>query len=80
MRHPALILSLSCLLLGGCAAFNRMEVHQQRNTTIGQELTDLKKAKDAGLVNDVEYDRTRNQILSWAEGISASGEAGIPAQ
>lgn len=80
MRHPAIALSLACLLLGGCAAFNRMEVHQQRNTTIGQELTDLKKAKEAGLLNDVEYDKARDQILGWAEGISAGDEAGIPAK
>ena len=80
MHRTAILLPLACLLLGGCAAFNRMEVHQQRNTTIGQELTDLKKAKDAGLVNDVEYDKARNQILGWAEGISAGGEAGIPAK
>lgn len=80
MHRPAIALSLACLLLGGCAAFNRMEVHQQRNTTIGQELTDLKKAKDAGLLNDVEYDKARSQILGWAEGVSASGEGGLPAK
>lgn len=59
--------ALAACLLGGCAAFNRASVTHTRSTTMGQELIDLRKAKDAGLVNDAEYERTRRLILAWGD-------------
>ena len=49
--HRLLTLSGLILLVAGCAAFNRMQVTQNRHTTIGQELVDLKKAKDQNLIS-----------------------------
>ena len=37
---------------------------ETRSTTTGQELLDLQKAKDAGLLSDSEYNRQRSAILS----------------
>lgn len=69
MRLPItlFVLLTACCLLGGCASFNRLSMAQHRNTTIGQELTDLAKAKDAGLINEAEYTKAKGEILAWAE-------------
>ena len=60
---PTVLLALVC---SGCASFNRVEVHHSRLTTIGQELTDLKKAKDQGLLSDDEYAKSRKDIFDSA--------------
>jgi hypothetical protein len=50
------------ILLGGCvAAIGNRE--GRRNGTLGQELIDLKKAKDAGVLSDVEYETQRAKLL-----------------
>lgn len=72
----AILASILCFT-GGCAAFNRMSVTQQRNTTIGQELIDLGKAQEAGLISKQEFARTRNQILNWADPEPVSTERAI---
>ena len=68
MTRIAIVLPLFALMLGGCAAFNRMELHRQNNTTIGQELIDLDKARAAGLLSEVEYAKAKQQLLEWAKG------------
>ena len=49
------------LAFGGCGG----APVEQYNTTVskGQELTDLKRALDAGAIDAQEYDRLRNAII-----------------
>jgi hypothetical protein len=52
--------------LSGCAwsigdGKGHANIHQ---ATKGQELVDLKKAKDQGAINDEEYENQRKQILN----------------
>lgn len=49
------------LLATGCGG---ADVHTQTTTTTtGQELMDLKKAYDTGVISEQEYDRKREEIL-----------------
>lgn len=52
-----------CVVLSGCACFNKGEFQYSRMTTIGQELIDLEVAKEKGLVTQTEYARLRQQIM-----------------
>ncbi|GMG86372.1 hypothetical protein [Biformimicrobium ophioploci] len=49
--------------LSGCVAGNEVKMEQVRNTTIGQELIDLERAKEQGLLSDVEYYQLKEEIL-----------------
>ena len=49
------------LLTTGCGG---ADVHTKTTTTTtGQELMDLKKAYDTGVISEGEYDRKREEIL-----------------
>lgn len=48
-----------CSLELGTGSTTRIE-----NATIGQQLIDLKKAKDIGALSDAEYDQERAKILN----------------
>jgi uncharacterized membrane protein len=49
------------LLTTGCGG---ADVHTQTTTTTtGQELMDLKKAYDTGVISEKEYERKREEIL-----------------
>ena len=37
--------------------------HQEVRPTLGQQLLDLKKAKDAGAINDAEYEAQKTKLL-----------------
>lgn len=50
------------LPLWGCVAGNDVKVEAYRNTTVGQELIDLEKAREKGLVNPSEYEALREEI------------------
>lgn len=58
-------LALGCaiVMLTGCVAAigNR---DSSKSTTLGQQLIDLKKAKDAGALNDAEYEQQRARLLN----------------
>ncbi len=62
------IASVSACLLSGCSwsiGGGKKEgatVHQQ--ATRGQELMDLKKARDQGAISEDEYQKEKNRILS----------------
>lgn len=65
MARFALLLPLAALLLalpacGGGGAKNEITTS---NSTMGQELTDLKAAHDQGLISQKEYDRAKKDIL-----------------
>lgn len=53
----------ACVVLSGCAMFNKTELCTERNTTIGRELMDLKAAKDQGTITDAEYAELKKQIM-----------------
>ena len=50
--------------LTGCAMFNKNVVTHTRTTTIGQELADLKNAKESGAVTEEEYQKLKSKILN----------------
>ncbi len=48
----------------GCAMLNRVDVEYHRTTTIGQELLDLQKAKEKGVISDEEYFNAKKDVLA----------------
>ncbi|MCC7299855.1 MAG: hypothetical protein IT583_02120 [Verrucomicrobia bacterium] len=50
--------------VSGCAMLNRVDVAYTRTTTIGQELLDLQKAKEKGVISDEEYFNAKKEILA----------------
>lgn len=57
------IMTLSVISLTGCVAGNELKVDAHRATTVGQELIDLEKAREKGLLSDSEYSELREEIL-----------------
>ena len=56
-----------CMLLAGlsaCAGGGADVEHHVSMVSQGKELSDLKLALDAGAINQSEYDRLRNKVLS----------------
>ena len=54
-------LALSVLMTAGCGGSSTSV--QAQTTTMGQELTDLKKAYDAGVITEKEYEKSKSRIL-----------------
>jgi hypothetical protein len=54
-------LSIPLAACGGGGADVQSEV---RTTTVGQELSDLKKAYESGAINQAEYEKQRQLILN----------------
>ena len=50
------------LLLGGCGGTD--VIQEVSSVSQGTELTDLKRALDAGAINQDEYERIRKRILA----------------
>lgn len=65
MKKIAGILAVIILVIGmaGCAMGNKGTMHYNRTTTIGQELLDLKEAKDKGALSEEEYNKVKEDIL-----------------
>ena len=61
------ILALSILLFSSCASsLFSVDKHSDViniNTTVGEELIDLKKALDVGAITDEEYTKMKTKIL-----------------
>ena len=60
------ILAFSILFLTSCASldlFNKESEVTNINTTVGEELIDLKKALDAGAITEDEYNEMKKKIL-----------------
>ncbi len=58
---------LAPLLLAGCGGGDT-EVRQQTNTTtMGQELMDLNKSYEAGIISEQDYKRAKKAILKRYE-------------
>ena len=56
------LLSLS-LLAGGCVAAIGNGQSPKSSGTVGQQLIDLQKAKEAGAMSDAEYQKERAKVL-----------------
>lgn len=63
MKRAVIVLAMS--ILGGCASFNDIVTENNRHTTIGQELIDLKKAYDDELMTTEEYEEIRENIKAF---------------
>jgi hypothetical protein len=61
---PAAIALSALLMFSGCVASlgsgTKTETH---NATLGQQLVDLKKARDAGAMTDAEYEAQKTKLL-----------------
>ncbi len=62
VSSAALALGLAIVASGCVAAIGNRGEHAG-NGTLGQELIDLKRAKDAGVINDAEYEAQRARLL-----------------
>jgi hypothetical protein len=62
--RTAVVLS-TMLLLTGCLVLKvgGGDKKEERKASVGQQLTDLKTAKDAGAITDVEYETQKAKLL-----------------
>lgn len=67
MKAKSSILSLlalaSLLTLSGCIAAIGNETPPASNATLGQQLIDLQKARDTGVITEAEYQTQRARFL-----------------
>ena len=69
MKHKLCFLALAVILIAtvhsGCCGGGKTQVvtESTKTTTKGQELQDLKKAKDEGVINEKEYESAKKKIL-----------------
>ena len=64
LKAAALALTASLLLFTGCGVSGgSRNVQETTSTTKGQELMDLKKAHDAGIITDKEFDKMKKKIM-----------------
>jgi hypothetical protein len=61
---PTGIALAGILLVSGCvAAIGNRDGRHGGNVSVGQQLIDLKKAKDAGAISDAEYETEKAKLL-----------------
>jgi len=61
---PTLIALSSVMLLSGCLAIgNHVPIEGGGGGTVGQQLIDLQKAKDAGIITPAEYQTQKDKVL-----------------
>ncbi len=58
-----LMIVIFALLIYGCGCFNKGSMTYSRHTTTGQELLDLKEAKDSGAISEEEYEKLRKNVM-----------------
>ena len=62
--HKSLMTSLVlCAALAGCSSPGDTEVTTVQQGTYGQQLLDLKKAYESGVISEREYNKGRQSIL-----------------
>lgn len=62
-------LVLLAALLGGCCGGGGSQVQNTtKTTTLGQELTDLKRAYDSGAITEDQYNKMKQEIINKSEG------------
>ena len=68
MRNSVLLAGACAIALSlplvGCGGGGTEVQTETRSTTTGQELLDLQKAKEAGVINEAEYNKQRSMILN----------------
>jgi hypothetical protein len=57
-------LAIMALLTGCSIELGTGSTTRIENATVGQQLIDLKKAKDIGALSDAEYDQEKAKILN----------------
>jgi len=57
-------LALMALITGCSIELGTGSTTRIENATVGQQLIDLKKAKDIGALSDAEYDQEKAKILN----------------
>ena len=57
-----LLLPLVLVILAGCGSDDIKNINT--STTMGQELLDLKAAKESGIISEKEYSRAKKDILN----------------
>ncbi len=61
---PLAIVAVASLLSGCALSLGSSEKHEATTApTLGQQLVDLKKAKDAGAITDTEYQAQKAKLL-----------------
>ena len=60
------ILALTALSVSGCASFNT--IRSDRHITVGQEMLDLQKAKEAGIITESQYNEQIASLLKVYKG------------
>jgi hypothetical protein len=60
---PAATALAAMVLLSGCLAIGGGDKHVTHNPTLGQQLVDLQKARDAGAISDQEYAAQKAKLL-----------------
>ena len=58
------LLAGSAFLNGCVMALGTGDKHEIQNPTLGQQLVDLKTAKDKGAITDQEYDQQKAKLLN----------------
>jgi hypothetical protein len=68
LTFTAGIIPVAFLLLttAGCGS-TKVATHTTTQATVGQQLMDLKNARDQGLINDKEYEKLREAIVEKNE-------------
>ena len=65
MCRIALLLGLTALTLVGCSSNEVLRATV--DVSIGQQLIDLKKARDSGALSDREFDQQRRRLIESVE-------------
>ena len=61
---PASVALAALLGLSGCvAAIGNRDAQHSGGTTLGQQLIDLQKAKEAGAISEAEYQTQKSRLL-----------------
>jgi uncharacterized Ntn-hydrolase superfamily protein len=61
---PACLIVVWAVVGSGCvAAIGNRDAQSRSNTTLGQQLMDLKKAQEAGAISPTEYEQQRARLL-----------------
>lgn len=68
-RLAASLCGLALLTLSGCAIGNSGKLVLARHISVGQELIDLKEARDRGAITEEEYIVVKSKLLEIVDSI-----------
>jgi hypothetical protein len=63
LLFPSLVACSLIVLLTGCIAIGTGPTSKHTNATLGQQLVDLKTAKDTGAITEAEYEAQKAKLL-----------------